>query len=336
MKQEINIAQLMLKALNDVKDSNSLSVFEKMADFYKVEFPDFREYIGTCLEPFRTKSKEYALGVQYFTNCYYMYCWRKYKKIYNIDSDLLLALEKTDVENLNMKEQMSTLPFNGMALVLNTKEAECIRWNKDSYKVAVITSDSENLYISIFDLVKNQIKNHSSVIADMNVFMPLDNISIEKAIKVLMDGIYKNSNNDRIDPDIIEKLIRQIINSILYIKSANADLEKSPFTRNTHKNSSMNIIKDVYREIDSTEVGIKIGAVIRKHKYDGGAHCKTNKSEETHKRIPHLRCGHWHTYWVGPRDKPELRHTIIRWVSPVFVNGKLGTEASYTVIHPVK
>ena len=31
-------------------------------------------------------------------------------------------------------------------------------------------------------------------------------------------------------------------------------------------------------------------------------------------------CAHWHSYWYGPRNKPELRHKERRWVEAYYKN----------------
>ena len=35
----------------------------------------------------------------------------------------------------------------------------------------------------------------------------------------------------------------------------------------------------------------------------------------------HTRRGHWHDYWTGPRDDPEKRTKIKRWVDSIHVGG---------------
>jgi hypothetical protein len=45
---------------------------------------------------------------------------------------------------------------------------------------------------------------------------------------------------------------------------------------------------------------------------------------------PHWRRGHWQRFWTGPRDQPELRKTITRWVKPMIVAAVEGVEAPPT------
>lgn len=43
-------------------------------------------------------------------------------------------------------------------------------------------------------------------------------------------------------------------------------------------------------------------------------------------RKAHIRKGHWHGYWTGPRDS-DKRIYITKWVMPTFVRGTVATEA---------
>lgn len=59
------------------------------------------------------------------------------------------------------------------------------------------------------------------------------------------------------------------------------------------------------------ETGKKIGAALRQAQERGSSG-----------RSPsgHVRRAHWHSYWTGPRDKPEERKLKLRWLSPMLIN----------------
>ena len=44
------------------------------------------------------------------------------------------------------------------------------------------------------------------------------------------------------------------------------------------------------------------------------------KGSGRRKMIPHMRRGHIHKYWTGPKDIPELRKLVSKFVQPTFVN----------------
>ena len=35
---------------------------------------------------------------------------------------------------------------------------------------------------------------------------------------------------------------------------------------------------------------------------------------------PHYRRAHWHSFWRGPRSKPEEREITVKWIPPIPVN----------------
>ncbi|ANJ65042.1 putative protein FinQ [Erwinia phage vB_EamM_Special G] len=43
-------------------------------------------------------------------------------------------------------------------------------------------------------------------------------------------------------------------------------------------------------------------------------------SNERSQRKSHIRCGHWHTYWLGPRSGPRTQERY--WLMPIVVSGK--------------
>lgn len=81
------------------------------------------------------------------------------------------------------------------------------------------------------------------------------------------------------------------------------------------------------------QVGVRIGAAIRKARLqpkldttaDAGSHASPRG---------HVRCAHWHHYWVGPRNSSD-RKAELRWIHPTLVNVE-DPNLLPTVIRPVK
>jgi hypothetical protein len=66
------------------------------------------------------------------------------------------------------------------------------------------------------------------------------------------------------------------------------------------------------------KVGYRLGAALRTAMagHEAGA-----ESSGAHARPrPHVRRAHWHSYWVGQKDRPESRSVILKWLPPVPVN----------------
>ena len=66
------------------------------------------------------------------------------------------------------------------------------------------------------------------------------------------------------------------------------------------------------------KVGDKIGARIKKHSSYPSTLKEIDKSQRRSPR-PHIRRGHWHHYWTGPRTGP--RNLVIKWIHPLIVGG---------------
>ena len=123
----------------------------------------------------------------------------------------------------------------------------------------------------------------------------------------------------------------QAIQLILYLVSTNAEVESGPPPEldNPHKAKKG---KKKKSSVKVKNVGVKIGAAIRKAKAKADT-ASTNTTGHGSRKSPHSRRGHWHHYWVGPRD--GKRELILKWIAPTFVNLNNGIE-DRVVVYPVK
>lgn len=85
------------------------------------------------------------------------------------------------------------------------------------------------------------------------------------------------------------------------------------------------------RQIKQWEVGYRIGAQIRA--YELAAQANGASGDGAGMR-PHVRKAHWHSFWLGPRDKPEMRRKRVRWLPPIPVNVE-GSESLVPTVHKV-
>lgn len=114
-----------------------------------------------------------------------------------------------------------------------------------------------------------------------------------------------------------------IVQLLLYIAAQNTDMQVSD--RSIRKNSPPSAIKDKYREVREWEVGYRVVKRISRAEHGHGNN-GNNKLIETERETgrclaPHMRRGHWHTYWIGKRTD-ENRKTVLRWIAPTFINCK--------------
>lgn len=109
-------------------------------------------------------------------------------------------------------------------------------------------------------------------------------------------------------------LLEHILGSLLYISSKEADVRTVYVPQKNQTRKS--------RQTDCTvhDVGFRIApqlAEVRRvyeHERQDG---------ETGRHVaPHVRRGHWHGYWTGPRENPTGLE--IKWVAPTVVNASRG------------
>ena len=64
------------------------------------------------------------------------------------------------------------------------------------------------------------------------------------------------------------------------------------------------------------DVGVRIGATIREYlQKTGQDECASGRTLR-----PHIRRAHWHGYWTGPRNDPEHKKYIHKWIPAIPVN----------------
>lgn len=109
---------------------------------------------------------------------------------------------------------------------------------------------------------------------------------------------------------------------ILYIQSSGADVRRVPRgTKNKRKSSKEKPIKQV-------NVGYNIGRTLRKSR----AIYEYDRKESTGKHTrPHVRRGHFHSYWVGHKDSSD-RRLVVKWIAPIFVGGKDQDDVTVTKV----
>lgn len=130
------------------------------------------------------------------------------------------------------------------------------------------------------------------------------------------------------------RTILTAIQLLLYILSDNADVEDAPpdisVAKSRKQSSIRHIVQDKASEVQAKNVGIRIGAAFRRSKQ--GQSSGNSIGTGSTKR-PHMRRGHWHHYWAGPKDGD--RKLVLRWTAPTMIHSEIGVGDNVTV-YPVK
>ncbi len=120
----------------------------------------------------------------------------------------------------------------------------------------------------------------------------------------------------------VHKALSSAINHLLYVISKGAESEVVYVPSGKTKRPGKTSPSTVHQV--GTQVGQALGEARRR--YIGGS-----GSPDGQRTVrPHVRAGHWHHFWTGPRAVPERRELVVRWIPPVFVRGG---DSSGTVVH---
>ena len=128
-------------------------------------------------------------------------------------------------------------------------------------------------------------------------------------------------------------LTGKMLQLVLYICAANADVQSSEPGRKTIKPGSVADIKDKYREISRWDVGNNVVKKIRNSKKASAAALEsgTKKRLGDYHVSPHVRRGHWQSYWVGKKDGSEERRLVLRWKHFIYVNASDPDQFQVTI-----
>jgi hypothetical protein len=106
---------------------------------------------------------------------------------------------------------------------------------------------------------------------------------------------------------------------LLYLVSDKADVpaDMGQAMAGVRANERRGIRNFQARQIRQWDIGFRIGAEIRAYAERLQADALGTLGQG---KRPHVRRAHWHSFWVGPRDKPDARKKRVRWLPPIPVN----------------
>jgi len=141
----------------------------------------------------------------------------------------------------------------------------------------------------------------------------------------------------------VRELLARFLPQVIYLCSINADIQPAaggkkaparPVPVKTRKGSRL------FPPQSPTiwNAGSRIGPVLRA--YVAGSETISGPEKPPGKRrkspFPHVRRAHWHHFWTGPRNEPEKRKLVLRWIHPMLVSFPRSTAAPQAVIRKVR
>lgn len=281
---------------------------------------------------------------QYFKNCglskeqavneinvvYYTHLWRMHRTIYRFDeaiSDVLAnqALRVEEYERIPC-ELLRTIPHRCISVEMHpfSIQANDIRTGHPGIKLE-FTGEfylyfEENYRWAKQDALIALFKMRDGELVDF--FMPLpengtikdSKSELHKYISAAMPDL--NVTEDDVRIQMLPALIA--VQAALYLQAQNADIQNAPPEPKKKKTKRGSGIKRQQKPSKIIYVGYRVGKLLRASADPDDA----KKSETGSAKRPHARRGHWHHYWTGPKDKPQERKLILRWVAPTMIHAE--------------
>lgn len=141
----------------------------------------------------------------------------------------------------------------------------------------------------------------------------------------------------RIDVGRYGRILAPLVNLVLYVCSADADIVDSDSRQNAPSRPTLAKTRKGPRmfppdEVALWEVGFRVGNAIRR-----GREEMDKMPAERGEVRPHLRRAHWHAFWTGSRSAPGSRVLRLKWLSPILVNaGEGGNLPAVRIIRPTR
>ena len=273
----------------------------KIADHMKVHQKELYTMREELSSRYPDKSKEVIddmwVAHNIIQSC--VHSWVQYRQIYKFSRELLDALCLTEMKTIGW-DLFKSLPYPTMFLDLSDASdiaGVFIRLNYNN-----IFSSSDGVTFNMIAVNKKDKLPCSCV----SWTVPYDEISMSE---------FTSGDNTHNMSDQLLHVTLLIMNCLCYLSVANKEMQ-STATYN-HVVYKYNPKKHRSDKIDHTVQEWSIG--YRKTSYIKKVGDWTRVSGEgVHKSPrPHIRRGHFHRHWMGPKDKQEL---VPMWQEPCFVN----------------
>lgn len=312
---------------------------------YKGTWPDWCFFPATLMQEdfIRASNRQYMddklktmIADNLMNTSFYLtalHTWRHCKQVYIMDKEL----EEELITDLDLNAKIPTdilrhLPYSSLYIRFSHGPyLNCIKGVLINLTQGRINSSDPQVYDLFYATGLTE-----SISTQFPILIPLDKKEVTPR------EIYRNCWS--VTPEMVREsdgnaievmsAIATIMQIVLYCIADNVD--RLPNLTQTTVYHRSNTVKDKYSECMQWDVGVRVGAALRKAK-EGAATDEiriVNVGTGTPKR-PHIRRAHWTHYWTGPRNKPEERKLILKWIPPIAINADFGTDNT-TVIHEIK
>ena len=272
--------------------------------------------------------------------------WRYTKKIYRLNADIISDVAGTYVDNIpaQVLKELPAWSIYVSAEELHTELPTSYPIN-GFFFYPLYNNDGNIIRLFIIDDLKQGQGVSGLKEKDVDV---VNNVI---RIKESREGLIDSRKMECIDGEVVVtvdqgikdfrerefNLLNAQLSMVLYICSQMNDIREISQLKRPEKNK-----RQVHLDHESPatairewDVGIRMGQAIRQYRQSEPA--GEGRPAVTGGKRPHIRRGHWHTYWTGSK-KPELAHERkpkLKWLPPVPVNAE-DVDNLPVVITPVE
>lgn len=282
-------------------------------------------------------------AIEEINTIYCVHMWRRHRTIYKFDESMCetLANQALRIEESERIpcELIQTMPHKCIAVELHpfSLRAKDLRDGKSGIDIS-FTGEcyiyfEEKYYCTNQDTLIAQYEMQDGEMVDFFIPIP-ESVTIRDAKEALCKYISRtmpelNMTEDDAQANIFPVLLA--IQIILYLQAQNADIKSAPPEQKKKKTKRGSGSKKQQKPPKIIYVGYRVGKLLRS---SASEIRNTEKSEPGSAKRPHARRGHWHHYWTGPKDKPQERRLILRWVAPTMIHA--GKSNDITKIIKIK
>lgn len=265
--------------------------------------------------------------------------WRVTQSVYRFDPDIYEEIINTPINGNIPHEVLFNLPE--WCLYIETPNMVFLDRNILGFFVHLeydVNKNRNELRLLLDVSSEDNFPELLSVIIHLGDFSLKE--SINKVFEEIKPVIKKIESEDLEILEQTETLsmlassLEPFISLVLYICSLNSDI--GDVNNKPYKPKPVKTKKGLRyfppEKISLWEVGIRVGSALRKGKSEK-QYSNTTFTGKGARKKPHIRRGHWHSFWLGPRDGE--RKLILKWIPPILVNVK-DIEDLPVTIRPVK
>ena len=268
-------------------------------------------------------------------NVTFMYNWNIFKQSYKFDKDTFdLLCNETDVTELPISVINHNLPYP--AFFIDNK------FISDENKVfrgcfVSVLYNPENLpELGLLFVEDNDESNYEYCLIPLY----MGDLTLLEIMQK-RDEKYGVKSTDE-DIKTMVGLGIKALKAIIYICSSNSEIKTIKINVADNKNNKSNKNKKKNKKpttVSQNLVGYRMGNTIRKTKkvyvYESDTNVNVNKSVKKSTKSPHMRMAHYHHFWTGPKNEPDKRKLVLKYIPPLFIGSHYDKDVHPT-LHKVK